>query len=375
MRILTPLVIAVSVSVGSLTPSISADSPIKRLLYVTSRDGAGGKGEKGIYVYDIDNGHKLAKFIAMSQLGGTRGACACAQTDKLWIAHSNDKLLCMDLKTEKVLWENQYTKEEGGCDRIGVTPDGQKLYVPSGFWSSDPHVKVVDGNTGKLLKKIEVSPKGGLHNLIVTPDGKRVVAGSTQYNMLSVIDTAKDEVVQKVGPIIGVIQPLTINGAQTLGYINSHLYREGHGPGFEIGDLKTGKILHVVGRPDLAERKTRCHGIGLTPDEKEVWVVDQGNKEMHIFDNTVMPPKFKQAVPMSFSTHGWICFSRDGKYGWCDTGEVFDVASKKVVAQWTDKADGQGGPVMSSKFMEIHFQGDDAVWVGQQMGIGYAGVK
>ena len=121
---------------------------------------------------------------------------------------------------------------------------------PAASGAAIPTSRCVDGNTGKLLKKIEVSPKGGLHNLIVSSDGKRVVSGSTQYNMLSVIDIATDEVTSKVGPIIGVIQPLTINGAQTLAYINTHLYREGHGPGFEIGDLKTGKILHVVGRPE-----------------------------------------------------------------------------------------------------------------------------
>jgi DNA-binding beta-propeller fold protein YncE len=210
--------------------------------------------------------------------------------------------------------------------------------------------------------------------LIVTPDGRRVIAGSTQYNMLSVIDTASDEVILKVGPIIGVIQPLTLNGAQTLAYINTHLYREGHGPGFEIGDLKTGKIVHVVGRPELKERKIRCHGIGLTPDEKEVWVVDQGHRELHVFDNTVMPPKFKQVVPMAANVHSWICFSRDGKYAWCDTGEVFDTVTKKVLAQWTDQTKGQGSPVMSSKFFEVHRKGDDAIWVGQQMGIGYVGV-
>src|SRR5215475_9157958 len=118
MRILTPLAVILSFALGSMAPTFSADAPSKRLLYVTSRDGAGGKGDKGIYVYDIDNGHKLVKFIAMPQLGGTRGACACAATRKMWIAHSNDKLLCLDLKTEKVLWENQYPKEEGGCDRI-----------------------------------------------------------------------------------------------------------------------------------------------------------------------------------------------------------------------------------------------------------------
>jgi DNA-binding beta-propeller fold protein YncE len=370
MRILTSFLVAGLLGIGFV--AAAEDTP-KRLLYVTSRDGAGGKGDKGIYFYDVDRGHKLVKFIPMAQLGGTRGVCASAATGKLWIAHGNDKLLCMDLKTEKVLWEKQYTKDEGGCDRIGVTPDGKKLYVPSGFWSGHKTIKVVEGDTGKLLKEIEVSPKGGLHNLIVSTDGKRVVAGSTAYNMLSVIDTATDDVIQRVGPIIGVIQPLTVNGAGTLAYINTHLYREGHGPGFEIGDLKTGKILHVVGRPELKERKTRCHGVGLTPDEKEVWVVDQENKEMHVFDNTVMPPKFKQVVPMAARTHGWICFSRDGKFGWCDTGEVFDVASKKLVARWTDKPDGQGEPVMSSKFVEIHFKGDQPTWVGQQMGIGYVG--
>ena len=351
-----------------------ADDSLKRYVYVTSLDGAGGRGDKGIYIYDIDNGHKLARFIPLPTLGGTRGSCACAATDKMWISHSNDKLLCFDLRTEKIVWEVQYAQEEGGADRIGVTPDGKKLYVPGGWWHADKHVKVVDAETGKLLKKIEVLPKGGLHNLIVSHDGKTVVVGSTTYDMLTVIDTQTDEVVRRVGPIIGVIQPLTINGDASLAYINSHLYRQDHGPGFELGDLATGKILHIVGRPDLAERKKRCHGIGLTPDEKEVWVVDQDHQELHVFDNTVMPPKFKQALPIAAKTHGWICFSRDGKFGWCDTGEVFDVATKKVIAQWTDKPDSQGEPVMSSKFFEIHFRGDDAVFTGQQMGVGYVGV-
>lgn len=214
VQLLVSLLIA-----GCIAGFAAAQEKLTRQIYVTSRDGAGGRGGKGIYVYDI------------------------------------------------------------GADRIGMTPDGKKLYVPSGWWNSDKHVKVVDAETGKTLKKIEVAPEGGLHNLIVSHDGRRVVVGSTHYDMLSVIDTKTDEVIQRVGPIIGVIQPLSINGAGTLAYVNTHLYRKGHGPGFEIGDLKTGKILHVVGRPELSDRRSRCHGIGLTPDEREVWVVDQGYKE------------------------------------------------------------------------------------------------
>lgn len=361
----------VALTLAGLAAPAAGQEKLTRHLYVSSRDGAGGKGKSGIYIYDIDNGHKLVKFLAMPELGGTRGMCGCAKTGKLWIAHGNDKILCMDIKTEKILWQKEFPKEEWGCDRIGVTPDGKKLYVPSGWWSKGKNVKVLDAETGALVKNIEIAPRGGLHNLIVSNDGSRVYCGSTADDMLSVIDAAKDEVVLKVGPIIGVIQPLTVNGKGTLAYINTHLYRKGFGPGFEIGDLKTGKILHVVGIPKLAERKARCHGIGLTPDEKEVWVVDQEHKEMHVFDNTAMPPRFLTSLPMAAKTHGWICFSRDGKFGWCDTGEVFDVASKKVVAQLTDGSDGKGPPVMSSKFFEIHFIGDAIAWVGQQMGVGH----
>ncbi len=370
----TAVVLAAAALAGTAARADAlGETELRRLVYVTSLDGAGGQGAPGIYVYDIDQAHELVRFVPMPNLGGTRGACANAATDRMWISHANSKLLCLDLRTEKVLWEVEYPAEEGGADRIGVTPDGKKLYAPSGWWSRDPHIKVVDAVSGTLLKRILVAPSGGLHNLIVSLDGGTVFAGSTRYNMLSVIDTASDEIVGRVGPIIGVIQPLTVNGSQTLAYINSHLYREGHGPGFEIGDLRTGEILHVVGRPDLSERRSRCHGIGITPDEKEVWVVDQGHRELHVFDNTVMPPRFKVALPMAAKTHGWICFSRDGKFGWCDTGEVFDVATKKVIARWTDARGGEGKPVMSSKFFEIHFRGEDAIWVGRQMGVGYVG--
>src|SRR3954451_25246768 len=110
------------------SPLAADESPLRRLLYVTSRDGAGGKGAKGIYVYDIDDGHKLVRLIPMPKMGRTRGACACGATGRMFIAHGNDRLLALDLKTDKVLWEVQHPKEEGGFDRVGVTPDGKKLY-------------------------------------------------------------------------------------------------------------------------------------------------------------------------------------------------------------------------------------------------------
>ena len=60
--------------------------------------------------------------------------------------------------------------------------------------------------------------------------------------------------------------------------------------GFEIGDLKTGKKLHRVEVPGYKKgtvKRHGCpsHGIGLTPDEKEVWVVDASNQRVHVFDS------------------------------------------------------------------------------------------
>ena len=57
----------------------------------------------------------------------------------------------------------------------------------------------------------------------------------------------------------------------------------------------------------------------------------------------------------------------DGVYAYPDSGDVFDAKTKKII---TRLCDADGNPVMSSKFIEIHFRGKDAVRVGQQMGMG-----
>lgn len=334
----------------------------QHLLYVTVPDGAGGSKGHGIYIFDIENDHKFVRRIDIPDMGGTRGVCASPETDRLYYAHGNTKLACMDLITEKKLWENDYPKSEGGCDRIQITPDGKKLYVPSGWWSSDPYNKVVDAATGKLIAKIHVSDAGGCHNTIVSLDGTRVYCASTKYDMLTVADTSTDKIVKRVGPYMAMIWPHTVNGAQTLSFVNTD-----HIVGFEVGDLQTGKKLHTVMVKGMEDQRRRCHGIGLRPDETEVWLVDQDQKRLYVFDATVMPPVEKQHIDVSAKTHGWITFSMDGRFAYPDTGEVIDPETKKIIGALTDD---EGNRVMSSKFIEIHFRDGDPIRVGQQMGMG-----
>jgi hypothetical protein len=141
--------------------------------------------------------------------------------------------------------------------------------------------------------------------------------------------------------------------------------------GFEIGDLKTGEKLHrieVVGFQKGPVKRHGCpsHGIGLTPDEKEVWLCDAFNQRMHIFDNTVMPPKQLASVELR-DQPGWITFSLDGKHAYPSTGEIIDIKTRKIIATLKDE---KGNPVMSEKVVEIHIDGSKAVIAGDQFGIG-----
>jgi sugar lactone lactonase YvrE len=141
--------------------------------------------------------------------------------------------------------------------------------------------------------------------------------------------------------------------------------------GFEIGDITTGRKLHrveVQGFEKGPVKRHGCpsHGIGLTPDESEVWVCDATNQRMHIFDNTVMPPKQVASIALR-DEPGWITFSLDGTLAWPSTGDVIDVKSRQIVARLTDEEDRAVG---SEKLLEIDFAEGKPVRAGDQFGVG-----
>jgi DNA-binding beta-propeller fold protein YncE len=352
-----------------------AAAAAKRLLYVTSPDGAGGSRNKppGLYLFDIDDGHKFVRAIPIPTMGGTRGCCGSAQAKRLYISHKNTNLLAFDLVTEKVRWEVTYPKDEGGADRCTATLDGKKVYVPEGYWSSGyKKFKVVDGDTGKTIKVIDLGV-GTAHNTFLGPSGKRMYVGPINTGEIFVIDTATDEIVSRYGPFGGKedkgkirggrVSPYCMNGAETLCFVNSHHV------GFYVGDMVNKKILHWV---QVEEAKGFSHGVGMTPDEKEIWLTNPNDKRLWVFDATVMPPKRLQSIDVRSSSHGWITFSLDGAFAWPDTGDVIDARAKKVIT--TLKDDG-GKIVASSKFIEIHLDKDGkVVRMGDQFGLGRVGV-
>jgi DNA-binding beta-propeller fold protein YncE len=320
-------------------------------------------GGHGILVFDIGNGHRFVKRIPSAGLNAqgkpinVKGICASAPTRRLYVS-TLTTLMSFDLVTEKLLWEKPY---EGGCDRMAAAPDGRFLYLPS---LEKDHWHVVDGATGEVIKKLV--PKSGAHNTIVGLDGAHAYLAGLKSPLLRVTDTRTHEVIREIGPFSNVIRPFTVNGAQTLCYVNINDLL-----GFEVGDLRTGRMLHrveVTGFQKGPVKRHGCpsHGVGLTPDEKEVWVVDATNKRVHVFDNTVRPPKQRTSIAVR-DEPGWVTFSLDGRFAYPSTGDVIDVKTRKIVTGLTDE---KGAAVMSEKMVEIHLRSGVPVRTGDQFGLG-----
>ncbi len=345
--------------------AIAADG-VKHQLYVATpgiRNDLAWGGH-GVLVFDMDAGHKFVKRIPFDGLDekgvprNVKGVCANAATKRLYVSTTHT-LSCIDLMTEKVLWEKPY---EGGCDRMSITPDGKTIYLPGfekDFWY------VVDPANGEVIKRID-TPKTGSHNTVVDASGAHAYLAGLRSPLLRVVDVEKREVMKECGPFSSSIRPFTVNGKGTLCFVcvNGLL-------GFEIGDLTTGKKIHrveVQGFKLGLPKRHGCpsHGVGLTPDEREIWVCDAANQRMHYFDATVMPPKQLGSIECR-DDPGWITFSIDGRYAYPSSGEVVDVASHKVIATLEDE---EGRHVASEKLLEIDFKDGVPIANGDQFGIG-----
>jgi len=320
-------------------------------------------GGHGVLVFDIDHGHRFVRRIKGAGLDAqgkplnVKGICASAITRRLYVS-SLTTLTCFDLTTDQVLWEKTY---EGGCDRMAISPDGKTIYTPS---LEGAHWHVLDALDGKILSKIV--PNSGAHNTIVGLDGRRAYLAGLKSPVLSVVDTVANRVVGTVGPFSNVIRPFTVDGRQTRCFVNVNDLL-----GFEVGDIAKGTVLcrvEVQGFTTAPTKRHGCpsHGIGLTPDEKELWLTDAHNRRVHLFDNSVMPPKQVGSVELR-DEPGWITFSLDGHYAYPSTGDVVDTATRKVVTGLKDET---GREVQSEKLLEIDFLGREPKQVGDQFGLG-----
>lgn len=352
-------------SVDTITLPEKDGSPGVRNLDYVAVDG-------GLRIYDIDRRYRLAETIEIPDrydAVNPRGIAAGVDSDLLYVSYWGEDpnsgegyLLALDLKTNDVAWWRGYEKS---VDSFALTPDGQRIYMPCSEQADCDWWFVIDALTGEELDRITVTE--GTHNTIVGHSGKRAYLASLKSPVLTLVDTASNEVVGDVGPFRDSIRPFTINAEETLVFVTVDLLS-----GFQIGDLHTGQPIHTVevkgfplGPEDFPEPPvTQSHGIALTPDEKEIWVADDFYDYLHVFDVTGLPkkaPKQIADIPLS-SSPKWINFTRDGRFAHVSTGEIIDTTSREPIAMVEP----------SRIFMELSQRGNgDVTAAYSRYGLGY----
>lgn len=336
----------------------------KRYLYVAVpgiRDYL-GYGGHGILVFDIDNNHRFVKRIRTQGLhpngkpSNVKGIAVSLPLNSIFIS-TLESLQRIDLATDKVVWEKPF---EGGCDRMSVSPDGFTMYLPSlekGFWN------VVDCKNGNIIKKIDVYKRA--HNTLYGSSGTLVYLDDIASPWLYIADAKTHTLTAKVGPFKNNVRPFTVNNKETLAYVTVDILL-----GFEVGDLKTGKKLASVvvegwNMGPVRRHGNPSHGIGLTPDEKELWVCDGHNMRLHVF--SARPPYQQLTTIPLRDMPGWITFSIDGKYAYPSSGEVIDVKSRNILVTLKDEFNNN---VSSEKMVEVQLNGKNVIRAGDQFGIG-----
>jgi hypothetical protein len=344
---------------------LAAYSPRKgRFLYAVNQ-AAATRGS--ISVYDIDTGHRLIKTIeTVHDVDDVKGVVASATTGRVYVAYRTrlgvGMIYCLNVYDDAVLWNRAIDPD---IDRLAIHPNGQLLYVPTWEGGSANFINVLDASTGDVIRKVYFSSRS--HDTLFPISGPlfqetKAEDGSGKY--LYLIDP-QSYAVSRIGRYAGILGPYAVDGMSR--YVVNNVTGLW---GMQVAELKTGRIVtaglteHPPGEPGL------LHGIGWTPDEREVWQSSSAD-DPHIYVWNMrdpMAPALAERVSMK-SRHGahWVTFDIEGNYAYVapnkssdDATEIFDAHTHKSV-----------GFIGSSEDMiEIDFADGKVSRVGDQYGVG-----
>jgi hypothetical protein len=330
-------------------PGAPRGEQIRHLVYIATPGDNGTDNQSGVVVLDADKNYSFLKRISYglpaAQMPGPKNAgIAVSVPLQMLYVTSDGWMKAIDLKTDNIAWtfkgepvgsfERTRGSVTGCCERPWLLPDGKTLLVGSSYNSWWYYI---DGATGKVLSKVAVPEAPVAHNLALTADGKIGVLGSMSSPPkagLAVIDVVSQKILRYM-TFSEMVRPLTINHDSSLVYVNVNNLI-----GFEIGEVATGKVLGQYKVPGTG--RATSHGIGMTPDESEIWVADPENDAWQVWDN---PGDGRHPVynaskimkPTAGVEHSWLTMSNDGKLAFLGDSSVYDVKTHKEIAVMKDE--------------------------------------
>jgi len=297
-------------------------------------------------VYDMDNGFSLVKSVPLAETKGqsqiyARGAVASAASGMMYLSYgsvsSGGSMLKYNLANDTVVWAKTYSF---GVDSMSISPDGQKIYMPTGEGAYTQGVwQIIDANTGNPIGQIDSGGKGP-HNTTTSLDGSHIYLGPRYSNYLVLADPNSLSVIRNIGPVSAGVRPFSIDASQKYAFITTS-----GKVGFYAADINTGQNLFWACPPGFCwtggsynSISGVSHGISVSPNNKEVYLIDLPYNHVHVFDITGLPnsaPVDVADIPLkcTLPDEGWLQHSRDGRFVYVgDCGDVIDTSTRQIVA-------------------------------------------
>lgn len=139
------------------------------------------------------------------------------------------------------------------------------------------------------------------------------------------------------------MRPFTVDAAESLAYTTATKKR-----GFQVSSITSGQVLATVSFgavPKKFKPTAPSHGISLSPDGRELWVLDMpaslvriytaGASPAHLADVAINPIKGVEQpkTALDETKTGWVLHSKLGDYVYVgDSGSVISTATRTQVA-------------------------------------------
>jgi YVTN family beta-propeller protein len=311
---------------------------------------------------------------------------ASAETVRIYITNSaGDSIDIIDPATNTVVQE---IKNYVGAHGVDFSPDGSKVYVTNELTET---LDVLDPKTGALIKRVALSghpnivaadkagnrivvaiargkggldiidaktltlkktiPSGRLHDVYITPDQKYVVGGSIPSKIFYTFDLEKEELAWEVKMDAGVrCMAIETNPDGSTKRVFTQLSALN---GFSVVDFAQRKEVTKVPLPEPPvaydhggyRSNEPSHGIGMSPDNKTLWVTSIPNNAVYAYDAETLKVKGEVDLP-SYQVTGntmplsavanWTTFTPDGKLLYISNAgmrsvSVIDVPNMKLL--------------------------------------------
>lgn len=288
--------------------------------------------------------HSTARVIDTIELGEKpHGQAPAMRAGRLYVTTDGDKgeVIAIDARTREIVWRLDVG---GSLNEPHLTRDERFLFAPDLLGA---RTAIVDVSKGELAHEVSmVDPSDGstliaLHNTYASHDGERMYVTAILSQKIAEIGVESRQL-QRIFPVSGQPRPAVISHDDRKMYVQlSDLH------GFIELDLESGEETARIEWPDDGARPpgydagpllTKCHGIGLTPDGKELWAASNIEGNVRVYST----PDLRELASVQVGTMpNWIAFSRDGGTAYVTntapaadhgTVSVIDVRARRVRA-------------------------------------------